>query len=71
MYGHKYTSPQSERKIKTDEIKFSTHLKRTLADDSLVTAEYIKADTMSNKYDLPLDHFNDLKNVCTNVRIFL
>jgi len=69
-YGHKYTSPQSQRKIIPDEITSFPQHKRLLADDFLVTPEHKKTDIIAKKFELPLDDFGELKNVCTNVRKF-
>lgn len=68
-YGTKYTSPQSQRKVIPNEMSSLPHQKRLLADDSLITPEYKKTDPMV-PITLPLDDFEDMKNVCTNVRIF-
>ncbi|XP_008187002.1 katanin p80 WD40 repeat-containing subunit B1 isoform X1 [Acyrthosiphon pisum] len=65
-YGNKYTSPQSQRKIIPDEITSLPHHKRLLADDYLVTPEHKKTDIIAKKFELPLDDFGELKNVCTN-----
>lgn len=45
------------------------HHKRLLADDGLITQEYKKTDPIV-PIALPLDDLEDIKNVCTNVRIF-
>jgi len=42
-----------------------------LADDFLVAPEHKKTDIIAKKFELPLDDFGELKNVCTNVRNFL
>lgn len=70
-YGNKYTSPQSQRKIMSDEISSLPHHKRLLADDrllsddSLIFSEHKKTDIMANKFELPLNDFKDFKiNVC-------
>lgn len=69
-YGLNYTSPQSERKIKPEEIKFSTHHKQILANDDS-SKEFIKTETITNKFELPLDHFDALKNVRTILQTLL
>jgi len=68
-YGLKYTRPQSERKTKPEEIKLSTHRKQTLANDDS-SKEFMKTETITNKFELPLDHFDSLENVGTVLQTF-
>lgn len=65
-YGNKYTSPQSQRKISSDEISLP-HDNQILIDESTISPEYQKTDNMSMKFEPPFDTFKDLNIVCTKV----
>lgn len=65
-FGNKYTSPQSQRKMSSDETFIQD--KQMLIDESTMSPEYQKTDTMTMKFDPPLDTFKDLNMVYTKVK---
>ncbi|VVC45263.1 Katanin p80 subunit, C-terminal,WD40-repeat-containing domain,Katanin p80 subunit B1,WD40/YVTN repeat- [Cinara cedri] len=64
-FGNKYTSPQSQRKISSDEISSLPQEKQILIDESTMSPEYQKTDNMSMKFEPTLDTFKDLSMVYT------
>lgn len=59
-YGNKYTSPQSQRKILTDEVLSTQRQIRLLDDDPIVISEQKKTVART----IPLHDFDEFKNVC-------